>query len=295
MTQIIDGRSIAEKIRAEIREESLNFKSQFGYSPGLGVVLASNDPASAQYVRMKSRACEAVGIESFSHIFDSTVTQNDVLRVIEDMNNDPKIHGILIQLPLFPHLDEEEILRAVSLEKDADGFHPMNIGAIGMKGREPLFTPATPTGCMVILEAIGAKVSGANAVVVGRSNIVGLPVALMLLKANATVTVAHSQTKDLPDLLKNADIVIAAIGRPNYIDGKWLKQDSIVIDVGTNQVDDPTAPNGYRFVGDVNLESAQGIAGAITRVPGGVGPLTITMLLKNTMKAAWRIAGKPTS
>lgn len=295
MTQIIDGRLIAEKIRAEIKEQALNFKSQYGYSPGLGVVLAGDDPASAQYVRMKRRACEAVGIESFAHIFDTTVTQNEVLRVIEDMNNDPKIHGILVQLPLFSHIDEETILKAVSQDKDADGFHPINIGAIGMKGREPLFTPATPTGCMVILEEIGAQVSGANAVVVGRSNIVGLPVALMLLKANATVTVAHSQTKNLPELLKNADIVIAAIGRPNYIDGSWLKTGAVVIDVGTNQVEDATASNGYRFVGDVDIESAKGIASAITRVPGGVGPLTITMLLKNTMKAAWRIAENTSS
>lgn len=295
MTQIIDGRLIAEKIRAEIKEDAIKFKSQYGYSPGLGVVLASNDPASAQYVRMKRRACESVGFESFAHIFDNTVTQDDVLRVIEDMNNDPRIHGILVQLPLFDHIDEETILKAVHQEKDADGFHPINIGAIGMKGREPLFTPATPTGCMVILDAIGAEVSGANVVVVGRSNIVGLPVALMLLKANATVTVAHSRTKNLPELLKSADIVIAAIGRPNYINGSWLKQGAVVIDVGTNQVEDPTAPNGYRFVGDVDVESVQGIASAITRVPGGVGPLTITMLLKNTMKAAWQIGNKNSS
>lgn len=292
MTQIIDGQLIAEKIRAEIQQESAKFQAQYGYAPGLGVVLAGDDPASAQYVRMKRRACQAVGIESVAHILDATVTQDEVLRVIEDMNNDPKIHGILVQLPLFPHIDEETILKTVRLEKDVDGFHPVNIGAIGMKGREPLFTPATPTGCMVILDAIGAQVSGANAVVVGRSNIVGMPVALMLLKANATVTVAHSQTKDLPALLKNADIVIAAIGRPNYIDGAWLKKGAVVIDVGTNRIEDPTTTSGYRFVGDVDVASAQGIASAITRVPGGVGPLTITMLLKNTMKAAWRIAEK---
>ncbi len=290
MTKIIDGRAIAEQIRADIRQEAIDYKARFGHPPGLGVILASEDPASAQYVRMKRRACEAVGIESVAHIFDSTVSQDDVFRAVQSLNEDPLIHGILVQLPLFPYIDEELILKTVRIDKDVDGFHPVNIGALGMKGREPRFSPATPSGCMALLEATDTQINGANAVVVGRSNIVGLPVALMLLKANATVTVAHSRTQDLPALLKKADIVIAAIGIPNYIKGEWLKPGATVIDVGTNRIDAPDDERGYRFVGDVDFESANGVAGAITQVPGGVGPLTITMLLKNTVKAAWHIA-----
>jgi 5,10-methylene-tetrahydrofolate dehydrogenase/methenyl tetrahydrofolate cyclohydrolase len=189
------------------------------------------------------------------------------------------------------HIDEETILRAVSLEKDVDGFHPLNIGLLAMKGREPHFTPATPTGVMVLLEEAGAQLSGANAVVLGRSNIVGLPVALMLLKANATVTVCHSRTKDVESIVKQADVVVAAAGIPNYVKGSWLKPGAIVIDVGTNKVDDPGSEKGYKYVGDVEFDSAQGVAGALTVVPGGVGPMTITMLLYNTMKAARRIIG----
>jgi 5,10-methylene-tetrahydrofolate dehydrogenase/methenyl tetrahydrofolate cyclohydrolase len=172
-----------------------------------------------------------------------------------------------------------------------DGFHPINIGRLAQKDRDPLFTPATPTGCMVLLNEVDAQLSGANAVVVGRSNIVGMPMALMLIKANATVTVAHSRTRDLPALLKDADVVVAAAGRPNYIEGDWLKPGAVVIDVGTNQVDDPQSERGYRWVGDVNFETAKDVVSAITQVPGGVGPMTITMLLQNTLKAAWRLAG----
>ncbi|TVR23316.1 MAG: bifunctional 5,10-methylenetetrahydrofolate dehydrogenase/5,10-methenyltetrahydrofolate cyclohydrolase [Anaerolineaceae bacterium] len=294
MTKIIDGRAIAERIREDIQRETADFASKHGHPPGLGVVLAGGDPASAQYVRMKRRACEAAGIHSVAHVFSADCTHDDVLNAVHALNDDPQIHGILVQLPLFDQIDEEAILEAVRLDKDVDGFHPVNIGTLGMKGREPLFTPATPTGCMVLLQEIGAEISGANAVVVGRSNIVGLPVALMLLKANATVTVAHSRTKDLPAVLQNADIVIAAAGIPNYIQGEWLKAGATVIDVGTNRIDDPDSERGYRFVGDVDLESARGIVGAITRVPGGVGPMTITMLLQNTIKAAWRIAAQET-
>jgi 5,10-methylene-tetrahydrofolate dehydrogenase/methenyl tetrahydrofolate cyclohydrolase len=184
------------------------------------------------------------------------------------------------------------VLSLVSLDKDVDGFHPSNIGLLGMKGREPLFTPATPTGCMVLLQEAGAQLEGANAVVIGRSNIVGLPVALMLMKANATVTVCHSRTRNVRDIVRQADVVIAAIGRPEYVKGDWLKPGVVVIDVGTNKVDDPSEEKGYKFVGDVEFDSAVNVAGAITRVPGGVGPMTITMLLRNTMKAACRIAEK---
>jgi 5,10-methylene-tetrahydrofolate dehydrogenase/methenyl tetrahydrofolate cyclohydrolase len=211
---------------------------------------------------------------------------------VKSLNDDPMIHGILVQLPLPSHIDEQRVLSLVSLDKDVDGFHPLNIGLLGMKGREPHFTPATPSGCMVLLKEAGAQISGANAVVLGRSNIVGLPVALMLIKANATVTVCHSRTKDIASVVRNADIVIAAIGQPHFVKGDWLKPGAVVIDVGTNKIDDPNSEKGYRYVGDVEFESAKEVAGVITKVPGGVGPMTIAMLLQNTMKAAKMIAAK---
>ncbi|MCB9453575.1 MAG: bifunctional methylenetetrahydrofolate dehydrogenase/methenyltetrahydrofolate cyclohydrolase FolD [Anaerolineaceae bacterium] len=289
---IIDGTAVAERMRNELAAEVARFKERHGYAPGLGAVLAGDDPASAQYVRMKRRACETIGVESVAHVMDASSTQEDVEAAVRQLNEDPKVHGILVQLPLPKQIDEERILRLVSLDKDVDGFHPINIGKLSMKGREPTFTPATPTGCMVLLEEVGAKISGANAVVIGRSNIVGLPAAMMLLKANATVTICHSRTQDIPGIVKQADIVIAAIGKPQFVKAEWLKPGAVVIDVGTNQVDDPTAKKGYRFVGDVDFEAAKEVASAISKVPGGVGPMTITMLLHNTVKAAWRIAGE---
>jgi 5,10-methylene-tetrahydrofolate dehydrogenase/methenyl tetrahydrofolate cyclohydrolase len=288
--QIIDGTAIADRMRVAIAEDAARFTAKCGYAPGLGAVLAGDNPASQMYVRMKRKACEKAGIESVAHLLSATSSQAEVESLVKSLNDDPRIHGILVQLPLPSHINEEAVLRAVSLEKDVDGFHPLNIGLLAMKGREPYFTPATPTGCMVLLQEAGVKISGANAVVIGRSNIVGLPVALMLLKADATVTVCHSRTNDLPALVRQADIVIAAIGKPEYVKGDWLKPGAVVIDVGTNQVEDASAEKGYRYVGDVEFETASQIAGAITKVPGGVGPMTITMLLQNTVKAAWRVA-----
>ncbi len=289
---IIDGNVVAKRMRGEIAESASRFKEKHGYAPQLGAVLAGEDPASQMYVRMKRKACEKAGIESVAHTLSVDSTQEDVEAIVRELNEDPKVHGILVQLPLPDGIDEEKVLRLVSLEKDVDGFHPINIGKLAQKGREPSFTPATPTGCMVLLEEAGAKIEGANAVVVGRSNIVGMPMALMLVKANATVTVCHSRTKDLPDVVRGGDIVIAAIGWANFVKGDWLKPGAIVIDVGTNKVDDPEAKKGYRWDGDVEFETAKDVAAAITKVPGGVGPLTITMLLDNTMKAAWNIAGE---
>lgn len=286
---IIDGKLIADRMQAELAQEAARFQSEYGYPPGLGAVLAGDNPASAQYVRMKRRACEKVGFHSVAHLMNASSTQEEVEAVVAELNADPHIHGILVQLPLPPQIDEERVLRLVSLDKDVDGFHPINIGMLGMKGREPLFTPATPTGCMVLLKEAGAQIEGANAVVIGRSNIVGLPVALMLMKANATVTVCHSRTKNLPEVVRQADIVIAAIGRPEFVKADWLKPGATVIDVGTNRVDDPTNEKGYKFVGDVEFDKALEVAGAITKVPGGVGPMTINTLLHNTMKAARRI------
>ncbi len=289
---IIDGKVVADRMQIEIAAEAARFTARHGYPPGLGVVLAGDNPASAQYVRMKSRASEKVGIISVAHLMTAESTQQEVEDAVASLNADPKVHGILVQLPLPKHINEEPVLRLVSLDKDVDGFHPVNIGMLGMKGREPLFTPATPTGCMVLLKEAGAQIEGANAVVIGRSYIVGLPVALMFMKANATVTVCHSRTRDMRSIVQQADIVIAAIGQAEYVKGDWLKPGAIVIDVGTNKVDDPTQEKGYTFVGDVEFSSAVNVAAAITKVPGGVGPMTITMLLSNTVKAAWRIAGE---
>jgi 5,10-methylene-tetrahydrofolate dehydrogenase/methenyl tetrahydrofolate cyclohydrolase len=289
---ILDGTIVANRIRAQIAEDIQRFKNQYGYAPGLGAVLAGDDPASAQYVRMKRRACDAIGMTSKAYTMTADSTQEDVEEAIRSLNDDPLMHGILVQLPLPKQIDEERALRLVSLDKDVDGFHPVNIGMLAMKGREPSFTPATPTGCMVLLEEAGAKIEGANAVIIGRSNIVGLPVSMMLLRANATVTICHSRTKDIPSIVRQADIVIAAIGQPEFVKGGWLKPGAVVIDVGTNQVDDPTSDKGYKFVGDVEFETAKEIASAISKVPGGVGPMTITMLIQNTVKAAWRIAAK---
>ncbi|MBZ0291006.1 MAG: bifunctional methylenetetrahydrofolate dehydrogenase/methenyltetrahydrofolate cyclohydrolase FolD [Anaerolineae bacterium] len=290
--KIIDGTAVAERMRTALAEDVERFKAQFGYAPALGAVLAGDDPASAQYVRMKRRACEKIGIESITHEMDANSTQAEVEAAVRSLNDDPRVHGILVQLPLPAQLDEEPVLALVSLDKDVDGFHPINIGKLAMKGREPTFTPATPTGCMVLLEDAGVEIAGANAVVIGRSNIVGMPVALMLTRANATVTLCHSRTRDIPAIVRQADIVIAAIGKPEYVKADWLKPGAAVIDVGTNKIDDPDTAKGYRFVGDVDFEAAKEVAGAITKVPGGVGPMTITMLLQNTVKAAWRLTAE---
>jgi 5,10-methylene-tetrahydrofolate dehydrogenase/methenyl tetrahydrofolate cyclohydrolase len=287
---IIDGQQVADRLRGSIAQEAEQFTRQHGFPPGLGVILVGDNPASHQYVRMKRRACEKAGMASFASELPQSATHEEVAAAVQAMNEDPRVHGILVQLPMPPQVDEEKILSMVSLDKDVDGFHPLNIGALAMKGREPLFTPATPTGCMVLLEEVGTQLEGANAVVIGRSNIVGLPVALMLMKANATVTVCHSRTRDMKSIVQRADVVIAAIGKPEFIKGDWLKSGAVVIDVGTNKIDDPTTPQGYRFVGDVEFASAVEVASAISKVPGGVGPMTITMLMSNTMKAAKRLA-----
>jgi 5,10-methylene-tetrahydrofolate dehydrogenase/methenyl tetrahydrofolate cyclohydrolase len=239
---------------------------------------------------MKRRACERVGIMSVARELPADRTQAEVEAAVRELNDDPAVHGILVQLPMPPQIDEQAVLSLVSLEKDVDGFHPVNVGLLAMKGREPLFTPATPTGCMALLERAGVKLEGANAVVIGRSNLVGMPVALMLIKANSTVTLCHSRTRDIAEVVRRADVVIAAIGKAQFVKGDWLKPGAVVIDVGTNQIADANDPRGYRWVGDVDYDAALDVAGAITKVPGGVGPMTITMLLHNTMKAAWRLA-----
>jgi 5,10-methylene-tetrahydrofolate dehydrogenase/methenyl tetrahydrofolate cyclohydrolase len=286
--RILNGQDVADRLQGQIAEDVAAFRARYGLVPGLGVVMAGDNPASAQYVRMKRRACEKVGIHSVAHIVDSSTPQAEVLAQVQALNDDPAIHGILVQLPLPAHIDEASILAAVGLDKDVDGFHPVNIGALAMKGREPSFAPATPSGCMVLLQEAGVDLNGANAVVLGRSNIVGLPMALLLMKANATVTVCHSRTRDLPDVVRRADVLIAAIGRAEMVRGDWIKPGAVVIDVGTNKVDDPSSDKGYKIVGDVHFPSAVEVASVITKVPGGVGPMTITILLSNTLKAARR-------
>ena len=284
--KIIDGKEVAEQIRSDIKQAIDKRMAEGKTTPGLATVLVGNNPASEVYVRNKQKACAEVGINSFGHHLPGDATQEEVESLVRQLNADLNINGILVQLPLPKHLDEEKVLTAIDLTKDVDGFHPVNIGRLAQKGREPVFVPCTPAGCMVLLEEAGAQISGANAVVLGRSNIVGMPVALLLVKANATVTIVHSRTKDLPSFLRNADIIVAAIGQPEFVKKEWVKPGAYVIDVGINQVEDPTAKRGYRLVGDVAFDEVSEVAAAITPVPGGVGPMTIAMLLRNTLHAA---------
>jgi len=286
--KIIDGKAIAAEIRKEVAKGVEALIAAGGPRPGLATVLVGQDPASQTYVRMKRKACEEVGIESCGHELPATASQEEVESLVRELNADARVHGILVQLPLPAGLDEEAILRAISIEKDVDGFHPINIGRLAQKGREPLFVPCTPAGVIVLLKKAGAKLEGARAVVVGRSNIVGMPAALLLVKENATVTICHSRTQDLPGVCREADVLVAAIGRPEMIRGDWTKPGAYVIDVGVNRVDDPSAKRGYRLVGDVAFEEAVEVAGAITPVPGGVGPMTIAGLLQNTLRSAQR-------
>ena len=283
---IIDGKQIGQEIRDEVRI-AVEKRQENGLPvPGLATVLVGENPASQVYVRNKQKACAEVGINSFGHKLPEDASQEDVESLVRSLNADPSVNGILVQLPLPRHLDEEKVLSVIDLNKDVDGFHPINIGRLAQKGREPAFIPCTPAGCMVLLERAGAKLSGANAVVLGRSNIVGMPVALLLVKANATVTICHSRTRNLADVIRQADVLVAAIGQPGFVKKEWVKPGAIVIDVGINQIEDPTARKGYRLVGDVAFDEVAEVAGAITPVPGGVGPMTIAMLLKNTLHAA---------
>ncbi|MEN6530887.1 MAG: bifunctional methylenetetrahydrofolate dehydrogenase/methenyltetrahydrofolate cyclohydrolase FolD [Anaerolineaceae bacterium] len=283
---IIDGKQIGQEIRDGVKA-AIEDRLQRGLrAPGLATVLVGENPASQVYVRNKQKACAEVGINSFGYDLPEDSTQDEVETLVRKLNADPAVNGILVQLPLPRHLDEEKVLSAIDLNKDVDGFHPINIGRLAQKGREPVFVPCTPAGCMVLLERAGAQLSGANAVVLGRSNIVGMPVALLLVKANATVTICHSRTRDLPSVVRQADILVAAIGQPEFVKKEWVKPGAIVIDVGINRKEDASAKRGYRLVGDVAFDEVSEVASAITPVPGGVGPMTIAMLLKNTLRAA---------
>jgi methylenetetrahydrofolate dehydrogenase (NADP+)/methenyltetrahydrofolate cyclohydrolase len=283
---LIDGKEIANRIRARIADKVQQMVEQHGVRPGLAAVLVGDNPASHTYVKMKRKACAEVGIESCGFELPADSTQTEVERLVRELNERSDVNGILVQLPLPSHLDEASVLSAVGLDKDVDGFHPVNIGRLAMKGRKPDFVPATPSGVIRLLEECGVQIAGTNAVVLGRSNIVGMPVALLLVHRDATVTVCHSRTRDLPEVVRRADILVAAVGRAQMVKGDWIKPGAVVIDVGTNKIADPTAKNGTRLVGDVDFEAAQAVASAITPVPGGVGPMTIAMLLENTLHAA---------
>mmetsp|Transcript_19319 Transcript_19319/g.48671 ORF Transcript_19319/g.48671 Transcript_19319/m.48671 type:complete len:356 (-) Transcript_19319:25-1092(-) len=285
---VISGKNVAATVRSEVKAEVAALKETYGKVPGLAVVIVGERKDSQTYVRMKKKACEEVGIVSFGADLPGDITQAELLKVVEKFNKDPAVHGILVQLPLPKHIDEETILAAVSLEKDVDGFHPLNIGKLCMKGRTPLFVPCTPAGCMVLLERCGIPIKGKRAVVVGRSNIVGLPAAMLLNERDATVTIAHSRTPNMAEVVKEADIIIAAAGQAQMIKKEWVKPGAAIIDVGTNPIDDPSKKAGYRLVGDADFDDCKEVAGAITPVPGGVGPMTIAMLLHNTLQSGTR-------
>ena len=278
MAQIIDGKVISKQVREEIAAEVLSFKEKHGCAPGLAVVIVGNDPASQVYVRNKKRGCEEVGFYSESYELPEDTTQEELLSLVEKLNNDDKIHGILVQLPLPKHLDETEVLLRIKPEKDVDAFHPYNVGKI-MIGNHDLL-PCTPAGVMVLLERSGIDVCGKKCVVIGRSNIVGKPMAMLLLHANGTVTICHSRTQNLKEICREADILVASIGKPEFVTADMVKKGAVVVDVGINRLD-----NG-KLVGDVAFAEVEPKASFITPVPGGVGPMTITMLLKNTLTAA---------
>ncbi|KAK4441761.1 Bifunctional protein FolD 2 [Sesamum alatum] len=264
---LIDGKAIAQTIRSEIAAEVRRLSQTYGKVPGLAVVIVGKRKDSQSYVNMKRKACAEVGIKSFDLDLPEEVSESDLISKVHELNGNPDVHGILVQLPLPKHINEEKILSEISLNKDVDGFHPLNIGKLAMKGRDPLFVPCTPKGCIELLSRSGVSIKGKNAVVVGRSNIVGLPVSLLLLKEDATVTIVHSRTKEPESIIRNADIVIAAAGQAMMIKGSWIKPGAAVIDVGTNAVDDPSKKSGYRLVGDVDFQEACKVAGWITPVP----------------------------
>ncbi|MSP39887.1 MAG: bifunctional methylenetetrahydrofolate dehydrogenase/methenyltetrahydrofolate cyclohydrolase FolD [Deltaproteobacteria bacterium] len=278
MATIIDGKAVAKEVQKKIKEEVDGLERRWHLVPGLAVVLVGDDPASHIYVRNKEKACLEVGIKSFEHFLPATISERDLLALVHQLNKDKAVHGILVQLPLPPHIHAEKILEAISPHKDVDGFHPVSQGMLVLGGAG--FKPCTPMGIMKLLEAAGCDPKGKNAVVVGRSNIVGKPVALMLLEKHATVTICHSRTASLRDEVGRADILVVAIGKAGLVRGDWVKPGAVVIDVGVNRL-----PNG-KLGGDVDFETAKDRASAITPVPGGVGPMTICMLLFNTLKAA---------
>jgi 5,10-methylene-tetrahydrofolate dehydrogenase/methenyl tetrahydrofolate cyclohydrolase len=285
--ELIDGKEISAMVRADVKAAAEKLVLEHGVKPGLAVILVGERKDSQSYVKNKKKMAAEVDFHTVDVDLPDTVSQEDLLKEVEKLNNDPAVHGILVQLPLPSHIDEPTILKAITVEKDADGFSALNIGNLCLKGGDPpLAIPCTPAGCIEMLQRSGVEMSGKNAVVIGRSNIVGMPVAALLQSCDATVTVCHSRTKNMADIVRTADIVIAAIGKPFFVKGDWLKPGCVVIDVGINAVDDATKKAGYRLVGDVDFDEAKFVASKITPVPGGVGPMTIAMLLKNTLNLA---------
>jgi methylenetetrahydrofolate dehydrogenase (NADP+)/methenyltetrahydrofolate cyclohydrolase len=289
----IDGKAKAAELTEKIQEETAALTRDHGIKPGLAVVIIGEDPASQVYVRNKKRTAESCGFHSVRHSLPADVAQQDVLDLVTSLNEDPAIHGILVQLPLPDHLDEQRITQSIAPSKDVDGFHYINIGKLTAGDTADAFVPCTPAGCMLMIEdQLGPDLSGLSAVVIGRSNIVGKPMASLLLARNATVTITHSRTKDLPEVVRAADIVVAAVGRPKMVGGDWIRPGAVVIDVGINRVDvEVDGETRAKLVGDVDFDAAAEIASAITPVPGGVGPMTITMLMANTLRSAKLAAG----
>ena len=287
--EVIDGKAFAAQLRERVGVQAAKFEEQTGRKAGLAVVLVGEDPASQVYVRSKHKATVAANMESFEHRLPADTSDADLLALVERLNNDTAVDGILVQLPLPGHLDEQAVIAAISPDKDVDGFHVINAGrlAVGQTG----FVPCTPLGCMMLLADRLGDLSSLEAVVIGRSNIVGKPMAQLLLDANATVTIAHSRTRDLPGVVRRADIVVAAVGRPEMVKGDWLKDGATIIDVGINRLPPEPGSDKGRLVGDVDYAAAQNVASAITPVPGGVGPMTIAVLLRNTLVAAHRNEG----
>lgn len=292
--KIIDGKAIAARIRQEITAEVALLLGE--KKPGLAVVLVGSRPDSQTYVNMKKKACEAAGIVSFGFDFDENVTQEVMMETIQKLNNDGRVHGILVQLPLPNHLDQDAILKSVDPDKDVDGLHPSNVAALqtyaGHFWEASFSIPCTPLGCCVLLERSGVPLRGSHCVVLGRSQLVGWPMARLLLAQDATVTVVHSKTKNIEDMVRQADVIIAAVGRAEMVKGDWLKPGAVVIDVGINSVDTPGGKKPYKLVGDVEYASAKSVASKITPVPGGVGPMTIAMLLRNTLSSFKRMQDK---
>ncbi|MFB8343340.1 bifunctional methylenetetrahydrofolate dehydrogenase/methenyltetrahydrofolate cyclohydrolase FolD [Brucella cytisi] len=293
MAQLIDGKKLAEDVVSTVKTETEKLVAATGIVPGIAVVIVGEDPASQVYVASKSKKAKECGFHSVQHDLPETASEQELLDLIESLNNDPAIHGILVQLPLPKHIDSGRVIQTISPDKDVDGFHFINVGKLGTGEVETAFVPCTPAGAMIMIERVhGRDLSGLNAVVIGRSNIVGKPMFNLLLAANATVTVAHSRTKDLPAIARTADILVAAVGRPQMVKGDWVKPGATVIDVGINRIPAPERGEGRtRLVGDVDFAEAEKVAGAITPVPGGVGPMTIAMLMANTLTAACRTAG----
>ncbi|KAJ8610353.1 hypothetical protein CTAYLR_003884 [Chrysophaeum taylorii] len=282
-SKVLDGAATAKAIRQELREEISRLRLSHGVSPGLGVVLVGNRPDSASYVRMKTKVAEEIGVHVVDARLDESADQEAIVAAVRRLNDDPDVHGILVQLPLPAHVDESIVLGAILDDKDADGFSATNMGRLVLRGGpRPLARPCTPAGCIELLQRYNVTIAGKHAVVLGRSNIVGTPVAALLQACDATVTVCHSRTPNVEGHVKQADILVAAIGKPHYVQAGWIKPGAVVVDVGINSVDDPTAKRGYRLVGDVDL-NAKDVASYITPVPGGVGPMTIAMLMSNIL------------